>query len=139
MSADQISGSPTPVEDVGRKLRELRKDRQMTQADLASRIGVQQSDLCRMESGQYRVSLDTLVKILAELQVPISEFFQEQLGNLTTEESHLLRTYRDLSDVRREEIRRFIRFIRIDSDAPRSRPLQRDALDRERLVSGRPD
>ena len=46
------------VEDVGRRLRELRKARNLTQSDLAQRIGIQQSDLCRMEKGRYRVRLD---------------------------------------------------------------------------------
>jgi len=49
---------------VGSKIRQLRKERSLTQAELAQRIGVQQSDLCRMENGEYKVSLDTLFKIL---------------------------------------------------------------------------
>ena len=62
-------------DDVGQKLRDLRKARHLTQSDLASRIGIQQSDLCRMENGQYRVGLETLVKILRECGVTFSEFF----------------------------------------------------------------
>ena len=38
---------------VGSRIRSLRKDRSLTQADLAHRIGIQQSDLCRMENGEY--------------------------------------------------------------------------------------
>ena len=65
------------VQLVGGKIREMRKERRLTQSELASRIGVQQSDLSRMEKGEYRVSLDTLFKILAEFDVGIGEFFDE--------------------------------------------------------------
>ena len=41
------------VQLVGRKIRQLRKERKLTQNELASRIGVQQSDLSRMEKGDY--------------------------------------------------------------------------------------
>ena len=106
-----------PVEDVGRKLRELRKARQYTQADLAARIGIQQSDLCRMENGQYRVSLDTLVKILAELKVSMSEFFQEnQRTALSSDEATLLQIYRHLSHEHRVDLMRFARFIGEETD-----------------------
>jgi len=49
---------------VGQKIRQIRKSRRLTQADLAARIGVTQSDLSRMESGEYKVGLDTLFRIL---------------------------------------------------------------------------
>jgi transcriptional regulator with XRE-family HTH domain len=61
---------------VGRKIRELRKERRLTQVELSSRLGIQQSDLCRMEKGEYRVSLDTLFRILAEFKMSIGDFFE---------------------------------------------------------------
>ena len=63
------------VQLVGRKIRQLRKARNLTQTELSARIGIQQSDLSRMEKGEYRVSLDTLFRILADLRVSIGEFF----------------------------------------------------------------
>ena len=65
------------VELVGRKIRQLRKQRKLTQTDLAGRIGIHQSDLSRMEKGEYRVSLDTLFRILAEFELSMGEFFDE--------------------------------------------------------------
>src|SRR5258706_14978684 len=62
---------------VGSRIRSLRKDRALTQADLAHRIGIQQSDLCRMENGEYKVSLETLFKILSIFEMNISDFFNE--------------------------------------------------------------
>ena len=65
------------VQLIGPKIRKMRKERKLTQTELAARIGIQQSDLSRMEKGEYRVSLDTLFRILAEFNVSISEFFDD--------------------------------------------------------------
>mgnify|MGYP001189070827 CR=1 FL=1 len=66
-----------PVKLVGRKIRQLRKERNLTQTELSNRIGIQQSDLSRMEKGEYRVSLDTLFRILGEFEMSFGEFFDE--------------------------------------------------------------
>ena len=109
------------MQELGRKLRELRKDRSLTQADLASRIGIQQSDLCRMENGQYRISLETLVKLLAELEVPISEFLEEPAADLSSTELTLVHDFRRLSPDARKEVQHFVRFLRTETDLePRS-------------------
>lgn len=65
------------VELVGRKIRQLRKKGKLTQTELARRLGVQQSDLSRMEKGEYRVSLDVLFRILAEFKMGIGDFFAD--------------------------------------------------------------
>jgi len=101
------------VEDVGRRLRELRKARNLTQSDLAQRIGIQQSDLCRMEKGRYRVRLETLMRILQELDVSVAEFFSPALGqaDLSESESSLLHAFRRLPADRQEEILRYAHFM----------------------------
>ena len=45
------------------KLTEARLEKQMTQAELASLIGTQRSNICRIESGSQNLSLDMLIKI----------------------------------------------------------------------------
>ncbi len=96
---------------VGRKIRKLRKDRKLTQTALAQRIGIQQSDLSRMEKGEYRVSLDTLFRILAEFQVSLAEFFHE-----TEEEAFspsdilLVRQFNSLATNAQDEVRSFMSF-----------------------------
>ena len=57
----------------GQKIRQLRKEHKLTQVELSHRLGIQQSDLSRMEQGEYRVSLDTLFRILAEFKVGIGD------------------------------------------------------------------
>lgn len=97
------------VQLVGRKIRLLRKDRKLTQTELATRIGIQQSDLSRMEKGEYRVSLDTLFRILAEFRVGIGEFFDEIAGeSLTPRDLLLVRNFHALESNDQDEVENLI-------------------------------
>lgn len=97
---------------VGKRIRQLRKDRQLTQAELAGKVGIQQSDLCRMETGEYKVSLETLFRILKIFEMNVGEFFHEPpAGQLAGGEAELLQSYRNLSPPARDEVRHFIKFI----------------------------
>jgi transcriptional regulator with XRE-family HTH domain len=94
---------------VGRKIRELRKERKLTQTELSARIGIQQSDLSRMEQGEYRVSLDTLLRILSEFKVGIGEFFEEAAKeNLAPFDVHLVHELRSLPPHDQREIEELI-------------------------------
>ena len=101
------------VQLVGPKIRQLRKERKLTQTELASRIGIQQSDLSRMEKGEYRVSLDTLFKILAVFNVSISEFFDDvNKDSLTPRDVQVMRDLQRLPNTVRREVEEFIAFKR---------------------------
>jgi transcriptional regulator with XRE-family HTH domain len=101
------------VQLVGGKIRRLRKERRLTQTELSARIGVQQSDLSRMEKGEYRVSLDTLFRILAEFDVSVGEFFDEGAREaLTPRQARLASDLRALDPVARGEVESFIAFKR---------------------------
>src|SRR2546426_5726578 len=95
---------------VGEKIRELRKARSLTQAELAGKIGIQQSDLCRMETGEYKVSLDTLFRILSIFGINIGEFFKEASGAADGGEDEVLTLWRRLDERGREEVLDFLRF-----------------------------
>lgn len=49
-----------------------RKEQNITQAELAKRVGTQKSNISRLESGNYNPSLDFLVKIAESLGKKIS-------------------------------------------------------------------
>ena len=97
---------------VGDKIRQLRKERDLTQSALAARVGVQQSDLCRMENGEYKVSLETLFKVLGVFGMDIGEFFQGELPASSDSEmdKELLRLFQKLDDGTRKEVLDYIRF-----------------------------
>jgi transcriptional regulator with XRE-family HTH domain len=109
-------GTPE-VAAIGSRLRRLRKERGLTQAELARQIGIQQSDLSRMEKGEYRVSLDNLFKILGVFDLDLADFFgdrQEQSENervpLSRQDMKVLHLLRELSPEGRAEVQEFLEF-----------------------------
>lgn len=96
---------------VGAKIRQLRKDRNVTQAELAQKIGVQQSDLCRMENGEYKVSLETLFNILSIFEINIAEFFKdEKRAGLSNDECEILKLFNSLDEKSKIEVLEFLKF-----------------------------
>lgn len=52
-----------PRYDLISQIIEARKEGNITQAELAKRVGTQKSNISRLESGNYNPSLDFLIKI----------------------------------------------------------------------------
>ena len=96
------------VELVGRKIRQLRRQHKLTQTALAEKIGIHQSDLSRMEQGEYKVGLDTLLKILQTFDLSMGDFFDENESA-----TGILRSYQSLSMSAQKEVEDFIEFKRL--------------------------
>ncbi len=112
---------------VGSRIRSLRKDRALTQADLAHRIGIQQSDLCRMENGEYKVSLETLFKILSIFEMNIADFFNEESAGATRDrEYEFLRQFQRLSPRAQDEVQDFIQFKLRSEERIRDEKVKKD-------------
>jgi transcriptional regulator with XRE-family HTH domain len=116
MAQKTQTGTPE-VAAIGSRLRRLRKERGLTQAELARQIGIQQSDLSRMEKGEYRVSLDNLFKILGVFDLDLAEFFrsQEEVAEqprqpLSRQDMKVLHLLRELSPEGRAEVQEFLEF-----------------------------
>src|ERR1700732_3599093 len=104
------------VQLVGRKIRQLRKEHKLTQVELSARLGIQQSDLSRMEQGEYRVSLDTLFRILAEFKMSIGEFFEGVAQeSITPRDVQLVQEFNALPRDAQREVEDFIPFKRIQT------------------------
>ncbi|MBC8646007.1 MAG: helix-turn-helix transcriptional regulator [Thermoanaerobaculia bacterium] len=108
-----VTVSPRKVHLVGSRIRELRKGRRLTQTELSERIGITQSDLSRMEQGEYKVGLDTLFKILQVFDLKMSEFFGESEGPHEEEARELVTEFQSLSGEAKREVRDFVRFKRL--------------------------
>jgi transcriptional regulator with XRE-family HTH domain len=102
--------SPRKVALVGSRIRELRKGRHLTQTELSEKIGIAQSDLSRMEQGEYKVGLDTLFKILQVFDLKMGEFFGESDSPTEKEARDLAGEIQNLSEQARQEVREFVRF-----------------------------
>jgi transcriptional regulator with XRE-family HTH domain len=98
-----------PVKLVGPKIRQLRKERNLTQTQLSTRIGIQQSDLSRMEKGEYRVSLDTLFRILSEFEMSVGEFFDDMAREtMSQRDLDLVRDFQSLDEASRRQVEQLI-------------------------------
>ena len=115
--------SPRKVHLVGSRIRELRKGHHLTQTELSEKIGIAQSDLSRMEQGEYRVGLDTLFKILHVFDLKMGEFFGETEKAQDAEARELVGAFLELSTGAQREVRDFVRFKKLQQqdekqDAP---------------------
>jgi len=54
--------------EIAYQILKLRKQKRLSQAELAKRIGTKQSDIARMEAGQQNFTTDTLQKIALALE-----------------------------------------------------------------------
>ena len=115
--AKKPQSATLPVSTIGSRLRRLRKERKLTQAELARQIGIQQSDLSRMEKGEYRVSLDKLFKILGVFDLELADFFHDDAADssasqqpLSQHDMQILHMLRELSAEGRAEVQEFLEF-----------------------------
>jgi transcriptional regulator with XRE-family HTH domain len=68
------------VMDVGRRLRELRKSRRLSQGDLEGRTGLLRCYTSRVENGQTIPNIETIEKYAIGLGVPLVAFFSKMGG-----------------------------------------------------------
>src|SRR5262245_2537645 len=116
------SHSPRKMNLVGSRIRELRKGRRLTQTELSERIGIAQSDLSRMEQGEYKVGLDTLFKILQVFELKMGEFFGETEGPEAAETRELVSDFQGLASEAKREVREFVRFKKLQQQAEKAAP-----------------
>jgi transcriptional regulator with XRE-family HTH domain len=114
--------SPRKIHLVGSRIRELRKGRHLTQTELSEKIGIAQSDLSRMEQGEYKVGLDTLFKILQVFDLKMGEFFGETEKAEDAEARELVSEFLELSSEAQREVRDFVRFKKLQQQDEKPAP-----------------
>jgi len=62
-------------EKLGRRIFELRKRLNISQEELAEKLGISQKSLSKIETGRNFLTSETLEKLLAALDVKITELF----------------------------------------------------------------
>lgn len=63
---------------LGQKLRKLRKEQNLTQLELAQQVGITNGQISTIERGVSSPSLATLHRIAQALNVPMTEFFEDE-------------------------------------------------------------
>ncbi len=66
----------TNLKSFGKRLKEIRKSKNITQERLAETIGVEPKQICRIENGTCFTTFDKIVKIADALGVEICELFK---------------------------------------------------------------
>ena len=64
---------------IGKAIKETRQERQLTQEALGKLVGVQKSQISRLESNASNVIMDTLIKVFGALKATVK--FQVELSN----------------------------------------------------------
>jgi transcriptional regulator with XRE-family HTH domain len=65
------------IEKFGKKVRHLRKERNLTQVDLELLCKINNGDLSRIENGQTNIEFFTIVKLAKALEVELVELFMQ--------------------------------------------------------------
>jgi transcriptional regulator with XRE-family HTH domain len=66
------------------RIKEILKEKRLTAVWLASNIEITQPNMSNIVSGKSKPSLDTLEKIAAALDVPITDLFERPASNTIT-------------------------------------------------------
>jgi DNA-binding XRE family transcriptional regulator len=72
----EIFESELKAEILAYKFKELRKQKKLTQGQLAEKLGVDKGQISRIENGKFNLTLATINKMATELGVRIDFSFQ---------------------------------------------------------------
>lgn len=112
--------------DIGKRIKQLREDKDLTQKELADKVQLNYSVLSRIESGERRARDEELIKIAKELDVTVDYILglpSENKGkaDLTEDEiitlaAHQLGHEGKLSEYDKEKIRLAIQLALMKND-----------------------
>jgi transcriptional regulator with XRE-family HTH domain len=63
------------IEAFGRKIKSIRKSKGLTQLDIALEMGIERSEISKIENGKLNIGFRTMVKLAVALKSEFSEFF----------------------------------------------------------------
>lgn len=99
------------VNDLGKKLRSLRKKRGLTTQQLADKVAVSQSYISRFENNRAVPDVALLETILTALDSNLAEFFQEHDEMISTELFQLIETVKTLPPEAQKKLNDFLQII----------------------------
>lgn len=63
---------------LGKRIRQIRKQKKLTQVDLEVICHINNGDISRIENGQKNIEFNTIVRLARALDVAILDFFKEE-------------------------------------------------------------
>lgn len=96
--------------NVGGKIKELRKERNMTASQLADIVGITRAHLSGVENNLKPVSFSTLNKICEALGITMYDLFCQDSPDdiLTKEQKSLLEASKHLTDTQMKKLSKFL-------------------------------
>ena len=105
--------------DMGKRIREIRESKHMTQAALSELAGIEPSNLPHIERAATKVSLPTLMNIANALEVSLDELV---CGSLIKSEHIAVRQLNELlSDCTPDELQAVIEMVKVTKKIMRKR------------------
>lgn len=86
--SDKIVKETLIQENVGIKIRQLRNLKGLNTVTLASKTGISQGQLSKIENGKATISIKNLTRLCSVLDIPLNHLFQ--IENETTPEKHII-------------------------------------------------
>ena len=74
------------LEFIGKAIKQTRQQRNLTQEELGKLIGVQKSQISRLENNVSNVTMDTLLRVFAALQATIKFQIELSTREINTEQ-----------------------------------------------------
>ena len=96
--------------NIGERIKHFRELSGMSGKKLAEKVGLDSSQIYKIESNVSKPSLESLEKICNELNIPLSEFFSEEKSEMPLHIQRLLLAVRDLPP---EMINKVIEFVEL--------------------------
>jgi transcriptional regulator with XRE-family HTH domain len=83
---------------IGRRVRQARSRLELTQAELAERLRLEESTVRSIEAGRRGVSVETLLRLADALHVPPGALLEDEGGSKLPVETEAARIVHDLGD-----------------------------------------
>lgn len=94
----------------GQRIKELRKSNNLTQEQLAEKIGMDTQNLCKMENGSHFPQVKNLIKIAAALNVEMVELFD--FNHFSKKEKLIKEIDNYLKTAKNKEVELIYKFIK---------------------------
>lgn len=97
-------------EYIGKKIKEYRRKKKFSQAELAEKVGLSDKHIGRIEAGRFFPTFLNFLKILKILDISLSEFGLSLDENLSNEREEFLKLIYGLSE---KEVISYLKIIKV--------------------------
>lgn len=101
------------AKQLGQRIRELRTKQHMSQEELSFKAGISPAHLGQIERALKNPTIDTIAKIAAALDIPISDLFTMEAVSAAPQNTTVSKINAQLISMSEEEQKDILRIIRI--------------------------